>query len=90
MSGGTSGWTIMARLLVEPLDVADGGGFASVAPRPPIARRFPTGRPLCDHRSMPAEPEEAHRGRVLGWSIILLLGVLAVLFVLCLGQKYLD
>jgi hypothetical protein len=39
---------------------------------------------------MSTEPGNLHRGRVLGWSIILLLGVFAALFVLCLGQKYLD
>jgi hypothetical protein len=39
---------------------------------------------------MSTAPDDPHRGRVLGWSIVVLLGSLAILFVLCLGQKYLD
>jgi hypothetical protein len=39
---------------------------------------------------MSTEADDPHRGRVLGWSILLLLGVLAAAFVLCLGQRLLD
>jgi hypothetical protein len=66
--------------------VLDAGRLAT----PDADGGFHDGRLLCDHRPMSAEPEHPHRGRVLGWSIVLLLGVLAALFVLCVGQKYLD
>ena len=36
---------------------------------------------------MSVDPEDPHRGRVLGWSIILLLIVLTALFVLCVGPE---
>ena len=39
---------------------------------------------------MSTDPEDPHRGRVLGWSIILFLVVLAALFALCAGQRFLD
>jgi hypothetical protein len=39
---------------------------------------------------MSVDPDDPHRGRAFGWSIIVLLVVLTALFALCAGQRFLD